>query len=108
MKIRSKAVIGTSSISSSAAGTFAPSQYRGPAHTAAFCPKLVMTVHRDTTGEERECEIKNITLCGREVHRSGFFFPSNFKSFDSDSQSLKYSTGTRNNLYASPTFRVIE
>lgn len=36
------------------------------------------------------------------------FSPSNFKSFDSDSQSLKYSTGTRNNLYASPTFRVME
>lgn len=44
-----------------------------PAPTAASCPKSVITAHRDATGEEWECEIKSITLCGCQVHKSGFF-----------------------------------
>jgi len=109
MKIRSKAVIGTHSISFSAAGTSAPSQYWGPAPTAASCRRSVFTAHRGATEEngnvKSDQELQSLCVSSPQ---EGIFFTSNFECFDTDYQSLKYSTGTGNNLYASPTFRVME
>lgn len=81
------------------------SQYWESAPVPASCPKSVITAHTDATRQEWECEIK-ISVVSSLQERN--FSPNNFQSLDSDSQSLKYSTGTRNNLYASPIFREME
>lgn len=101
-----------------------PGQRWGPRHklgqaTVVFCdwhlcPQLAIrscpyscflplmsyySAHWNATREQWECEITDIILCECQVHKSRFS-SGTFRSSDPHFQSLKYFTGTRDNLFA--------